>query len=154
MSTNQSIYKISRPRQETPHSLKNSLDYTFDGKGVGVMARKDRSRHYFSWPALAFIAVVMFAVFFIVLQQVRSRTLQLETQAESLRMTISARENELSELEKELQRVDSEGHIENVAREEYDFIRKGEIIFRFNDPKKLEGYTIEEYQFIMDEMRD
>ena len=118
------------------------------------MARKDRSRHYFSWPVLAFIAVVMFAVFFIVLHQVRSRTQQLETQAESLRVTISARENELSDLEKELQRVDSEGHIENVAREEYDFIRKGEIIFRFNDPKKLEGYTIEEYQFIMDEMRD
>ena len=147
--------KISRPcQQETPLPPQNYYEHSFYGEGEDGMARKDHSRHYFSWPALALIAVVMFAVFFIVLHQVRERTHQLEFEAESLRMTITSREAEISELEKELQRVDSEGHIENFAREEYDYIRKGEIIFRFNDPSKLEGYTVEEYQFIMDEMRD
>jgi len=93
-------------------------------------------------------------VFFIVLHQVHGRTRQLEFQAESLRMSVSAKEAELAELQQELLRVDSDGHIENVARQEHDFIRKGEILFKFNDPSKLEGYTTEEYQIIMDEMRD
>ena len=154
MNTNQSVHKISRPQQETSHPLKNSLDYTFDGKGVGIMARKDHSRHYFSWPVLAFLLVAALTVFFIVLHQVHGRTCQLEFQAESLRMSVSAKEAELAELQQELLRIDSDGHIENVARQEHDFIRKGEILFKFNDPSKLEGYTTEEYQFIMDEMRD
>ena len=118
------------------------------------MARKDHSRHYFSWPVLAFLLVAALTVFFIVLHQVHDRTRQLEFQAESLRMSVSAKEAELAELQQELLRVDSDGHIENVARQEHDFIRKGEILFKFNDPSKLEGYTTEEYQFIMDEMRD
>lgn len=118
------------------------------------MAKKDHSRHYFAWPVIAFILVVMLAAFFIVLHQMHRRTQLLEFEAESLRMSIAAKEAELAALEEELQRVDSDGHIENVARQEHDFIRKGEILFKFNDPSKLEGYTIEEYQFIMDEMRD
>ena len=154
MNTNQSVHKISRPQQETSHPLKNSLDYTFDEKGVGIMARKDQSRHYFSWPVLAFLLVAALTVFFIVLHQVHGRTRQLEFQADALRMSVSAKEAELAELQQELLRIDSDGHIENVARQEHDFIRKGEILFKFNDPSKLEGYTTEEYQFIMDEMRD
>ena len=155
MNANHALHKFSPPgQQETLPPPQNYFEYELCGEGVSIMARKDRSRHYFSWPTLALIAAVMLCVFFFVLHQVRNHTQQLETQAESLRLTIAAREAELTDLEKELQRVDSEGHIENVAREEYDFIRKGEIIFKFNDPQKLEGYTIEEYQFIMDEMRD
>ena len=118
------------------------------------MARKDHSRHYFSWPVIAILLSAMLAVFFIVLHQVHDRTRQLEFQAESLRMSVSAKEAELAELQQELLRVDSDGHIENVARQDHNFIRKGEILFKFNDPSKLEGYTTEEYQFIMDEMRD
>ena len=118
------------------------------------MAKKDHSRHYFAWPVIIFILVVMLIAFFIVLHQIRSHTRQLELQSNILRMTISAKEAELSALAKELQRVDSEGHIENVGRQTHDLIRKGEIRFKFNDPQKLEGYTPEEYQFIMDEMRD
>lgn len=118
------------------------------------MARKDRSRHYFSWPVIAFIAAVMLCAFFIVLHQVHSRTQELEFQAESLRLSVSSKEAELAALVKELERVDSDGHIENVARQDHDFIRKGEILFKFNDPSKLEGYTVEEYQFIMNELRD
>lgn len=155
MSTTHSVRKISHPRQqETPPPPKNYSDYNFYGEGVGIMAKKDRSRHYFAWPVIAFILVVMLAAFFIVLHQVHSRTQQLEFEAESLRLSIAAKEAELASLEEELQRVDSDGHVENVARQEHDFIRKGEILFKFNDPSKLEGYTIEEYQFIMDEMRD
>ena len=148
--------KIScRRRQETPSPLQNSYDHRFYGEGDGsIMARKDHSRHYFAWPVIAFILVVMLAAFFIVLHQLHNHTRQMEFQAESLRLSIAAKEAELAALSQELQRIDSDGHIENVARQEHDFIRKGEILFKFNDPQKLEGYTVEEYQFIMDEMRD
>ena len=58
------------------------------------------------------------------------------------------------DLQLQLQRVGSEGYVENEAREKYDFIRQGEIIFAFDNPELLRGYTEEEYQIIMDEMRD
>lgn len=154
MSTTHSLHKISRRQQETATPPQNSNDYRFFGGEGCTMARKDHSRHYFSWPVLALLLVAALTVFFIMLHQVHGRTRQLEFQAESLRMSVSAKEAELAELQQELLRVDSDGHIENVARQEHDFIRKGEILFKFNDPSKLEGYTIEEYQFIMDEMRD
>lgn len=48
----------------------------------------------------------------------------------------------------------SEGYVENAARENYGFIRNGEIVFAFENPELLRGYTEEEYQTIMDEMRD
>ena len=134
--------------------MQNHIDYTFDGERVSGVARKDHSRHYFSWPVMACIAALICAVCCTVLYQVHDRTRQLQQETESLRLTISAKEAELNALKQELQRVDSDGHVENVARQEHDFIRKGEIIFRFDDPSKLEGYTIEEYQFIMEEMRD
>ena len=33
-------------------------------------------------------------------------------------------------------------------------IKQGEIVFAFENPELLRGYTEEEYQTIMDEMRD
>lgn len=117
------------------------------------MARKDHSRHYFSWPVMAVLLVVVLAVFFAVLYQVHGYTRQLETQAETMRLQNADKKAEHDQLELTLQRVDSDGYVENVARTEHDLIRKGEIRFRFDNPEMLEGYTVEEYQFIMNEMR-
>ena len=117
------------------------------------MARKDHSRHYFSWPVMAVLLVLVLTVFCTVLHQMHGRTRQLETQAESMRLLNADKKAELDKLELTLQRVDSDGYVENVARKDHDFIRKGEIRFQFDNPDMLEGYTIEEYQFIMDEMR-
>ena len=63
-------------------------------------------------------------------------------------------EMEYADLLLQLQRVGSEGYVENEAREKYEFIRQGEIVFAFENPDVLKGYTQEEYQIIMDEMRD
>ena len=155
MNANHALQKFYPPgQQETLPPPQNYFEYELCGEGVSIMARKDHSRHYFPWPVIAFIAAVMLCAFFIVLHQVHSRTQELEFQAESLRLSVSSKEAELAALVKELERVDSDGHIENVARQDHDFIRKGEILFKFNDPSKLEGYTVEEYQFIMNELRD
>ena len=90
------------------------------------MARVDRDRRYISWRGMALGAALLLILFFTALFWVRS----------------------------ELARVGSEGYVENAAREEYGFIKQGEIVFAFENPDALKGYTEEEYQIIMDEMRD
>jgi hypothetical protein len=60
----------------------------------------------------------------------------------------------LTTLKNDLARVGTDGYVENEAREKLDFIREGEIVFAFENPDALKGYTEEEYQIIMDEMRD
>ena len=47
----------------------------------------------------------------------------------------------------------SGSYVENEARE-LGYIREGEIIFAFSDPDALKGYTEEEYQIILEEMRE
>ena len=74
--------------------------------------------------------------------------------ASPLQYSVSVMEMEYADLLLQLQRVGSEGYVENAAREEYGFIKQGEIVFAFENPDALKGYTEEEYQIIMDEMRD
>ena len=91
------------------------------------MARVDRDRRYISWKGMALA---------------------------SLQLKVNVMEMNYADLQLELQRVGSEGYVENAARENYGFIRNGEIVFAFENPELLRGYTEEEYQTIMDEMRD
>lgn len=118
------------------------------------MARVDRDRRYFSWKFMAFIAIVLVLAFCAVMHWVRADIAKLQAQDESLRLTVSVMDMENVNLNLELARVGSEGYVENEARENYGFIRQGEIIFAFEDPEALKGYTLEEYQIIMEEMRD
>ena len=79
---------------------------------------------------------------------------KLQAQDATLQLKVNVMEMNYADLQLELQRVGSEGYVENAARENYGFIRNGEIVFAFENPELLRGYTEEEYQTIMDEMRD
>ena len=118
------------------------------------MARVDRDRQYFSWKFMAILAVLLVLLFCAALYWVRADIRKLQAQDETLRLSVNVLDMEHANLELELARVGSEGYVENEAREHYGFIREGEIIFVFEDPDVLKGYTEEEYQIIMDEMRD
>ena len=118
------------------------------------MARVDRDRRYISWRGMALATVLLVGLFCVSLHWVRSDIEQLKTKDTTLQLKVNLMEMDYADLLLELQRVGSEGYVENEAREQYGFIREGEIIFAFEDPKVLEGYTEEEYQTIMDEMRD
>ncbi len=118
------------------------------------MARVDRDRRYFSWGFMALIAVLMIAGFCAAMVWVRQDIERLQAQDATLQMRVNVMDMEYADLALELQRVGSEGYVENEARENYGFIRQGEIIFAFEDPDVLKGYTEEEYQIIMDELRD
>lgn len=118
------------------------------------MARVDRDRRYISWRGMALGAVVLLILFCAALHWVRSDIEQLHARDAALQLQVNLMEMNYADLQLELQRVGSEGYVENMAREEYNFIREGEIVFAFEDPEVLKGYTEEEYQIIMDEMRD
>ena len=118
------------------------------------MARVDRDRRYISWPGMALASVLLVALFCVSLYWVKADIERLHAQDNTLQLKVNVMEMDYADLQLELQRVGSEGYVENAARENYGFIRHGEIVFAFEDPEKLRGYTEEEYQIIMDEMRD
>ena len=118
------------------------------------MARADRDRQYISWRGMALGAVLLTGAFVAALCWVRADIKNLQAKDTTLQYKVNLMEMDYANLQLELARVGSEGYVENAAREEYGFIKKGEIIFAFEDPDLLKGYTEEEYQIIMDEMRD
>ena len=118
------------------------------------MARVDRDRRYISWYGMALGAVLLLILFGVSLHLVHSDIDQLEARDAALQLQVNLMEMDYADLQLELQRVGSEGYVENIARDEFDYIREGEIVFAFEDPDVLKGYTAEEYQIIMDEMRD
>ena len=118
------------------------------------MARVDRDRRYISWHGMALAAALLVTLFCAALYWVRADIGKLQAQDTTLQLKVNLMEMDYADLQLELQRVGSEGYVENEARENYGFIRSGEIIFAFEDPDVLKGYTEEEYQIIMDEMRD
>ena len=118
------------------------------------MARVDRDRRYISWRGMAFGAVLLLILFFVALHWVRMDIKSLQAKDTTLQYQLNVMEMDYADLQAELQRVGSEGYVENEARTTYKYIREGEIIFSFENPELLRGYTEEEYQIIMDEMRD
>ncbi len=118
------------------------------------MARVDRDRRYIPWGGMALGVVLLLVLFGVSMHWVRSDIKRLEAQDTTLQLKVNLMEMNYADLQLELQRVGSEGYVENIARDEFDYIRQGEIVFAFEDPKLLEGYTVEEYQIIMNELRD
>lgn len=118
------------------------------------MARVDRDRRYFSWAFMGILAALVLLAFFFAMRWVNRDIRELKAREDALRLSMTRMDVERSNLELELARVGSEGHVENEAREHYGYIRDGEIVFAFSDPDALKGYTEEECQIIMDEMRD
>ncbi len=117
------------------------------------MARFDRDRHYISWPLMVISAVLLLTLFVSAMVWLRKDTAALQAQDNTLQLQVSVLEMSYADLQAQLKRVGSEGYVENAAREQ-GFIRRGEIVFAFEDPDMLRGYTEEEYRIIMDEMRD
>ena len=109
---------------------------------------------YISWRWMVLGAASIVAVFIVALAAVRSDLHQLRAQESSLVLQLQLLETDYESLAEELERVGTDSYIENAARENYGFIMDGEIIFAFQNPEKLQGYTEEEYRIIQEEMRD
>ena len=121
---------------------------------IMFVARTQGSMRLFRYPVYVVSGIMLLILFFTALFWVRSDIDRLQAEDTTLQLKVNMLEMDFADLQLELARVGSEGYVENAAREEYGFIKQGEIVFAFENPDALKGYTEEEYQIIMDEMRD
>jgi len=108
-------------------------------------------RKVITWRGMVVISAVFLLAFGCVMYGSLSSRSAMEAQYAKQQETIVQMQQEVSELKSELARVGTDGYVENEARERYDYIMDGEMRFEFSDPDKLENYTEEEWQIIMDE---
>ncbi len=113
-----------------------------------------RDRKYVSWRGMAAGAVMMLILFGVGMYLVRADLKELQAQDNHLQLQVELMQLDRDDLKQQLARVGSDGYVENQARQNYGYTKENEIIFAFEDPSVLRGYTEEEYQIIMDEMRD
>ena len=108
-------------------------------------------RRVVSWRGMAIISAVFLAAFAIALFGILSSRQAMEKQYALRQQQVVDMELDVSALKAELARVGTDGYVENEAREKYDYVKSGEMRFEFSDPGKLQNYTEEEWQIILDE---
>ena len=111
-------------------------------------------RKYISWRVMALITAAMLLLFGVGMHFLHANLTRLQAQDEALKAQVTLLQSDLEALQNQLQRVGTDGYVETAARETYGYIREGEIIFAFEHPEALKGYTEEEYQIVLNEMRD
>lgn len=108
-------------------------------------------RRVIGWKGMALITAGMLLLFGCALYGVLSSRSAMEAQARQQQEQIVVMEQSVAELKAELARVGTDGYVENEAREKYDYVKNGEMRFEFSDPAKLQNYTEEEWQIILEE---
>ncbi len=112
-----------------------------------------RRSKYVTWPQLAAIAVLLLGIFAVLMAREQDKLAQLQAQHAAMESEVVLMEGNYAELAQQLDRVGTDGHVENAARQTFGYVKEGEIIFAFRYPEMLDGYTQEEYQYIIEEMR-
>ena len=108
-------------------------------------------RKVISWRGIAVMIMAFLVVFGIAMFGILSSRRAMEKQYQEQQSRIVDMEMNVSELKNELARVGTDGYVENQAREDYSYTRDGELLFEFSDPGRLDNYTEEEWDVIMDE---
>lgn len=104
-----------------------------------------------TWRGMLFFAGAFLLVFVVALSGVLASRRAMEEQYQQQQQRIVVMEQEVAALRSELDRVGTDGYVENEARTRYDYVRNGEIRFEFSDPGMLSNYTESEWEIIMDE---
>lgn len=108
-------------------------------------------RKVISWRGMVIITVIFLAVFGVAMLGILSSRRALENDYALKQQQVVVMEQDVAKLRSELARVGTDGYVENEAREKYDYIKQGEMRFAFSDPQKLQYYTEEEWQIILQE---
>ena len=104
------------------------------------------------WRAMALFCVLIVAVFAVGFWSNARDMRRAQEQETALQQTLTRLQNDLLELTGQLLQVGTSSYIESRAREDYAFLKPGELRFEVINPEVLEGYTREELQILMDEM--
>lgn len=106
------------------------------------------------WKAVVILLVVLGIIFYVVMAQSRQRLDALSTRNEQLQQQYAALDQENRDLREELTYVATDAYIEETARNEFGYVRDGEIHFHFANMDVLRGYTEAEWNALLDEFRD
>lgn len=105
------------------------------------------------WRYLIVALLAIFLVFFFVMRGIRAdRDIVVEQNTQAARSLLLAQE-EYDKLSAELAQVGSSSYIENIARQNYSFLKPGELRFEISNPEALNGYTYEEMQILQTERK-
>ena len=109
-------------------------------------------RRVISWKAMVLFCVLIVAAFGFVFHSNAVDMQTAQEQEAALQQTLTRLQNDQLELTGQIRQVGTSSYIETRAREDYAFLKPGELRFEIVNPEVLEGYTREELQILMDEM--
>ena len=117
-------------------------------------------RRLVRWKAVVILLVVL-VVFLVRTLSNRTGVLQdeqrldaLSTRNEQLQQQYAALDQKNRDLREELTYVATDAYIEETARNDFGYVRDGEIHFHFASMDVLRGYTEAEWNALLDEFRD
>ena len=111
-------------------------------------------RRLVRWKAVVILLVVLGIIFYVVMAQSRQRLDALSTHNEQLQQQYAALDQKNRDLREERTYVATDAYSEETARNEFGYVRDGEIHFNFASMDVLRGYTESEWNALMDEFRD
>ena len=103
-------------------------------------------RRLVRWKAVVILLVVLGIIFYVVMA--------LSTRNEQLQQQYAALDQKNRDLREELTYVATDAYIEETARNDFGYVRDGEIHFHFASMDVLRGYTEAEWNALLDEFRD
>ena len=105
------------------------------------------------WRYLIAVLLVLLLAFGLVMHGVLRDKADAQEKRDQAARARQLAEEKLADLNDRLAIVGSEGHIENLARQSYSFLREDEQLFEITNPEDLDGYTYEEMRILLEEER-
>lgn len=110
------------------------------------------NRMVIRWQALVLVCVVIVALFGWTFWR-NSQDLQAEKDRQAtLQRTLTHLQNDQITLSNQLAQIGTSSYIEHRAREDYSFLKPGELRFEIVNQDCLEGYTEDELRILMQEL--
>ena len=97
------------------------------------------------------LALTLFLVWNGRLKEERQRLLEEET---TLRINLAGVTAQGNSLDEQIARVGTNSYVESRARQDYQYIKPGELRFEFVNPEELYAYTEEEARIRQEAMED
>ena len=105
-----------------------------------------------SWRAFGLFVALMLAAFIAAMVLISGAKREAEQEQAALQEELVSVTEERSLLLRQLDSVGTDSYIEDAARNEYGYVKPGEISFEIQNADLLDNYTAEEWQIILDEM--
>ena len=97
------------------------------------------------------LILAVFLCFHLIMQGDLSRKAEEE---EALRQVLAELQEEEKDMKNQLDLVGTEDYIVTSARENYSYVSRDDIRFRYSNPEALYSYTEEELRILVDEVAD